>query len=86
MGDKNEGMTYNPKIKLNSSNRPDRIRSPCNIVVPICNLIHQISPHNTRETDHKSDAEEERNYDALAEREVEAQNDGDWDQHDAEVV
>jgi hypothetical protein len=48
-------------------------------MIPIGDPIHIIRPHYTGKTNHEAHPEEKSDYDALAQREVEAQNDGDRD-------
>jgi hypothetical protein len=55
-------------------------------MIPIGNLIHVIRPNHTGKTNHKAHPEEKSDYDALAQREVEAHNDRNWDQNSPKIV
>jgi hypothetical protein len=81
-----EEQTHNPKIKLNRSTQPDRIRIPRNIMVTRRNSVHVIGTNNTRKANNKSNAKEQGNYDALPQRKIQAKNNGDWDEHNAKVI
>ena len=54
-------------------------------MIPVGNPIHVIRPHYTGKTNNKAHSEEKSDYDALPEREVEFQNDGDGYEHDAKI-
>jgi hypothetical protein len=81
-----EESTYNSNIQFNGSCDPYRIAIPRNIMIPIGTTIHKVCSCSAGNTNDESGAEEEGDYDALPEGEVESEDYWDRDEDNAKII
>jgi len=80
-----EEAAYYSEIQLDSTPEPDWIGIPRHIAIIVSYPVQVIRANYSGKANHEASTEEKSDYNALPEREVEFQNDGDGYEHDAKI-